>query len=140
MARFTVTYTCNAESAEKEMVVLLVVDDEPAITQLLTDVLEYHGHPVMIANDAEAALDILALRRPEMIMVDLMMPGMDGLSLAMALRHHPAVKHVPLVAMSASDSSLDLAARKGDFDAYLSKPFETETLLNLVDRYSKVAS
>jgi two-component system, OmpR family, response regulator len=120
--------------------VILVIDDEPGITELLTDILEFHGHPVVVAHDAKSALDIIQLHRPEVVLVDLMMPSVDGLSLAVTLRHHPAARRIPLVAMSASDSALALAARIGDFDAYISKPFETDQLVSLVECYLKVAS
>lgn len=119
---------------------ILVVDDEPGITELLSDILEYHGHPVVIANDAEEALDILQLQRPDLVLVDLMMPSVDGLSLALALRHSPRGRGVPLIAMSASDSALALADRIGDFDAYISKPFENDELVELVERMMRVAS
>lgn len=119
---------------------ILVIDDEPSITELLSDILEYQGHPVVVANDAQQALDILAFRRPDVIFVDLMMPSVDGLSLAVTLRRTPAIRNIPLIAMSASDSALALAERVGDFDAALTKPFETDELMELVERYSPVAS
>ncbi|HZS94662.1 MAG TPA: response regulator transcription factor [Chloroflexota bacterium] len=117
---------------------ILVVDDEPAITELLTDILEYHGHPVMIANDAETALEMLSLTSPDVILMDLMMPSVDGLSLALALRRGSGSRSIPIIAMSASDSALELADRVGDFDAYLSKPFEHQELVSLVERYLSV--
>jgi CheY-like chemotaxis protein len=120
--------------------VLLVIDDEPGITELLTDILEYHGHPVIVAHDAKSALDIMQLHRPDAILVDLMMPSVDGLSLAVTLRHHPVARQIPLIAMSASDSALALASRIGDFDAYISKPFETDQLISLIERYVPLAS
>jgi CheY-like chemotaxis protein len=119
---------------------ILVVDDEPGITELLSDLLEFHGHPVVIANDARSALDFLRLQRPELILVDLMMPSIDGLSLALTLRHDPRARGIPLIAMSASDSALALADRTGDFDAAINKPFENDRLISLVERYLKVAS
>lgn len=113
---------------------ILVIDDEPTITELLSDILEFHGHPVMVAHDAQSALDIIPLQRPEAIMVDLMMPSVDGLSLAVTLRHHPSTRDVPLIAMSASGSALALADRMGDFDAHLSKPFDNDALVSLIER------
>lgn len=113
---------------------ILVIDDEPGITELLTDILESYNHPVQVAGDAEEAFDILQLQRPDVILVDIMMPSVDGLSLALALRHHPIARTIPLVAMSASDSALALADRTGDFDAHISKPFENEELVKLVER------
>lgn len=119
---------------------ILVVDDEPTITELLTDILEYQGHPVVVAHDAESALDMLPLYRPTLILVDLMMPSVDGLSLALTLRHSPSLSGVPLIAMSASDSALALADRVGDFDAMISKPFETDELIQTVERFIPVGA
>lgn len=119
---------------------ILVIDDEPAVLELLTDILEYQGYPVVAANDAEAALAMLPLYRPSVILVDLMMPSVDGLSLAMTLRHSPSLRGVPLIAMSASDSALELADRVGDFDAYISKPFENEDLIRVIERFVPVTS
>jgi CheY-like chemotaxis protein len=120
-------------------ILILVIDDEPAITQLLMDILEYQGHPVVVANTAQMALDILPLYRPSVILVDLMMPNVDGLSLALTLRHSPALRGIPLIAMSASDSALALADRVGDFDASISKPFETDELIATIERFIPVA-
>ena len=117
---------------------ILVIDDEPGITELLTDILELYGHPVIGAPSAQAALDLLPLQRPDAVLVDLMMPAVDGLSLAMALRHDPDARDVPIIAMSASTSALDIARRTGDFDEYLSKPFEHEELVTLVRRFTRV--
>jgi CheY-like chemotaxis protein len=119
---------------------ILVVDDEPGITELISDLLEYYGHPVVVANDARAVLDLLRLQQPDLILVDLMMPSIDGLSLALTLRHDPRARAVPLIAMSASDSALALAGRTGDFDAFITKPFENDRFVATVERYLKVAS
>ena len=119
---------------------ILVIDDEPGITELLTDILEYQGHPVVVANDARSALDIITLQRPDVILIDLMMPSVDGLSLAVALRHNPMSARIPRIAMSASDSALAIAARTGDFDAYISKPFENAQLVSTIERFLRVAS
>jgi len=119
---------------------ILVIDDEPGITELLTDVLEYHGHPVMTANTAGAAMDLIAVQPPRAIMVDLMMPSVDGLSLAVTLRHNPSLRRVPLIAMSASDGALDLADRMGDFDAYISKPFDNDELVATLERLMRDAA
>jgi CheY-like chemotaxis protein len=119
---------------EEDPAVILVIDDEPVIAEFLRDMLEFHGHPVIVANDASAAMDLIPLQRPELIVMDLMMPCVDGLSLAVTLRHNPAATGVPIVAMSASDSALRIAGDTGDFDAYVTKPFETDQMLDTVER------
>jgi len=120
--------------------VILVIDDEPGITELLTDILEFQGHPVIVANDAETTLDIVSFHKPEIVLIDLMMPSVDGLSLGMTLRHDPDMRGVPIIAMSASDSALRLAERTGDFDAVISKPFENDELVGTIERFMRVAS
>lgn len=119
---------------------ILVIDDEPTITELLTDILEYHGHPVLVANDAESALDIIQVHRPDAIIVDLMMPSVDGLSLAVTLRHNPTAREIPLIAMSGSGTALELADRLGDFDAHISKPFDNDVLVAMIERTMRVPS
>lgn len=118
---------------------ILVIDDEPAITELLRDILEDHGYPVMVAHDAREALDLLSLHRPSLILLDLMMPAVDGISLAMTLRRGLGTRTIPLLAMSASDSTLAMADRLGDFDGAISKPFETEDLVAAIERFIPVA-
>jgi CheY-like chemotaxis protein len=118
---------------------ILVIDDEPSITDLLRDILEDHGHPVIVANDAQTAMDLIPLQRPELILMDLMMPSIDGLSLALALKHNPCAAGVPLIAMSGSDSALAIADGTGDFDAYVGKPFDYDAIVNTVERLLKVA-
>ena len=83
---------------------------------------------------------MIQLQRPDLMLVDLMMPSVDGLSLALTLRHNPSGRNIPLVAMSASDSALALADRMGDFDAHISKPFENDELVALVERLLLVRS
>jgi CheY-like chemotaxis protein len=124
----------------EEAGVILVIDDEPVMTELLRDILEYRGHPVIVANDAQTAMDLIPLQRPDLILMDLMMPSVDGLSLALALRHNPCATGVPLVAISASDSALSLADQMGDFDAYIAKPFENDAIVDTVERLMRVAS
>ncbi len=114
---------------------ILVIDDDPGVTELITDVLEDAGHPVLVAHNAQQALDVLALHSPEIVMTDLMMPSMDGLSLAATLRHSSGLRGVPFIAISGSDGALALADRLGDFDAHISKPFDTLQLIETVERF-----
>jgi len=114
---------------------ILVVDDNPTNLKLAADVLEWSGFQVSGAADAEQALELIGEAPPELILMDIGLPGMDGLTLARKLKADPATGHIPIVAMTAF-------AMKGDaqkvFDAgcdgYISKPIDTRTFASQVSR------
>lgn len=106
---------------------VLVVDDEPQIRRALRTALAGHGYRVEVAEDGEAALTMLAGRPPDVVVLDLMMPGVDGFEV---LRQTRAWSRVPIVVLSARGQerdkveALDLGA-----DDYLTKPFGIAELL-----------
>jgi len=105
---------------------ILIIDDNPTNLKLASDVLEMAGHVVMTAVDADAALLLLRDVRPDLILMDIALPGMDGLTLTRQLKADPTLNTIPIVALSAS-------AMKGDeqkaFDAgcdgFITKPIDT---------------
>ena len=106
---------------------VLVVDDEPQIRRALRTALGGHGYAVEVAEDGEGALAALAARVPDVVVLDLMMPGIDGLEV---VRQTRAWSKVPIVVLSARGEervkveALDLGA-----DDYLTKPFGLDELL-----------
>jgi hypothetical protein len=78
-------------------------------------------------------------RRPDRHGPHSLATSIDGLSLALALKHNPCAAGVPLIAMSGSDSALAIADGTGDFDAYVGKPFDYDAIVNTVERLLKVA-
>jgi DNA-binding response OmpR family regulator len=116
------------------MAQILVVDDDPAIRQLLTDVLEIDGHEVRIAVDGLAAVRTLEVLRPDCIVLDVMMPGLDGYGVLRSIRSQDG-EPVPVIMLTAA-AEPDTAARAwGDgVDYFLAKPFGTDEVLDLVDR------
>lgn len=107
---------------------ILVVDDNATNLKLASEVLEMEGHEVLRAEDADAALIHLSQCRPDLILMDIALPGMDGLELTRLIKTNPQTSDVPIVALSAF-------AMKGDEEkalasgcnGYITKPINTRT-------------
>jgi CheY-like chemotaxis protein len=84
-----------------DMGTILIVDDEPIIRQLFQNILEREGHAVLVASNGREAIEMMRQRIPNLVMLDLQMPVMDGMSFLRLLRRHPDWMHVPVVIMSA---------------------------------------
>ena len=106
---------------------ILVVDDEPRIVELARDYLEHAGFRVITANDGRAALDVARHHRPDLIVLDLGLPGLDGLDVIRELRRDGSI---PIVMVTARDDELDkvLGLELGA-DDYLTKPFSPRELV-----------
>ena len=106
---------------------VLVVDDDPDILDAVCDILEGEGYRIARARHGAEALARISEQRPSIILLDLMMPVMDGLTFARALRERPADARIPIVVISA-DGNPQRAAAIGA-QGYLAKPFDIEALL-----------
>jgi serine phosphatase RsbU (regulator of sigma subunit) len=108
---------------------LLVVDDTEANRDLLARRLRALGHEVALATNGREALDVLAAREMDLVLLDIMMPEMDGFQVLERLRNDPARRHVPVIMISALDE-VDSVARAIELGAtdYLPKPFNTVVL------------
>jgi two-component system, chemotaxis family, chemotaxis protein CheY len=109
---------------------ILVVDDDPDILDAVCDVLTGEGYRVARARNGREALERVSDERPDLILLDLMMPVMDGLAFARALKASGVTPPVPVVVISA-DGNPDHAAGVGA-EAFLPKPFDLEALLAAV--------
>ena len=106
---------------------VLVVDDDPDILDAICDILEGEGYRVARARHGLEALLRVEAERPALILLDLMMPVMDGVAFSHELRLRPAVRDVPIVVISA-DGNRQRAASVGA-TGYLAKPFDIDSLL-----------
>ncbi|AKI98522.1 response regulator receiver domain-containing protein [Archangium gephyra] len=114
------------------MKTLLVVDDEVGITEALNDLLSEEGFHVLVAGNGREALTRMAEKRPDLILLDYMMPVMDGRELLLALQADAALRHLPVLMMSAVPrSSLPPDCKPTGF---LRKPFTIDRLLMEVNR------
>lgn len=118
---------------------ILVVDDEPEVTDLIAYNLKAAGHKVVTAADGGAALKLARRHLPALIILDLMMPQMDGLEVCKALRRDPALADTPVLMLTARAGEIDrvLGLELGAND-YVTKPFSMRELLlrvkNLLQR------
>jgi DNA-binding response OmpR family regulator len=109
------------------MQTILVVDDEPKIAQLARDYLEHAGFAVLTAADGPSALHAARTRRPDLVVLDLGLPGLDGLDVIRALR---AAGSTPIVVVTARDTELDkLLGLELGADDYVTKPFSPRELV-----------
>jgi len=109
------------------MPTVLVVDDEPKIVQLARDYLEHAGFAVLTAGDGPSALQSARVRRPDLIVLDLGLPGLDGLEVMRSIR---ASGSTPIVVLTARDTELDkLLGLELGADDYVTKPFSPRELV-----------
>src|ERR1700682_2821582 len=111
------------------MAQILVVEDEESLLQTLRYNLSRAGHEVRLSTNGLQALDMIRGNPPELVVLDLMLPGMDGLDLCRAVRSetaNPAVAHVPLLMLTARDEEIDKGVGlEGGADDYQSNTFST---------------
>jgi CheY-like chemotaxis protein len=109
---------------------VLIVDDEPDNLKLAADLLEYVGATVSAAGGGQEALELADQFRPNMILLDLAMPELDGWEVHRRLRARKEFDHTPIVALTALVMASDAEkVRNAGFDAYITKPFRVKTLI-----------
>lgn len=121
----------SLEPAEGERPdLILVVDDDPDIARFVAINLELHGFEVMVAADGQEALDLIEQRRPELAVVDLAMPRIDGLELTRRLRADPMTSVLPVIMLTAKGMTVDkMYGLAAGADDYLVKPFDPAELV-----------
>jgi two-component system cell cycle response regulator DivK len=115
---------------------ILIVDDNAANLKLARVLLRGEGYDVRTASDAEEALQILETSRPRLILMDIQLPGMDGLELTRRLKAGPATKDIIIIALTAYAMTGDSEkARAAGCDGYVAKPIDTDALPLLIADY-----
>jgi adenylate cyclase len=111
---------------------ILVVDDVPENVRLLEAVLDAHGYDVVSATDGHAALDLAVSARPDLVLLDVMMPQPDGLAVCKRLREQEETAVLPVIMLTASEGSEKTTAIEAGADDFLPKPFNREELLTRI--------
>src|SRR5262245_30895334 len=109
---------------------VLIVDDNPPMIQILGGVLRGAGYDVRMATDGTRALDVVAARAPDLVVLDLQMPGLDGFEVCRRLKGDAATREIPVIVISAVDS-VDEKVRAFEAGAadFVTKPFEGREVL-----------
>lgn len=129
---------------KSDKIKVLIVDDEPDIVQTLQDRLEMNGYCITTACNGKEGFERAIQEKPDIILLDVIMPVMDGFEMLEALRKHPELKDCPVIMVTARSQTHDIArAKGGGVEDYIVKPFDLSELLekigNIVERRKAVA-
>jgi len=107
---------------------ILIVEDDPAIAAFVQTALEREGFATEVVGQGDKALERADAARPDLILLDLMLPGMDGLQVCQAIRRRPA--YIPIIMLTAKDDDVDkIVGLELGADDYITKPFKTRELI-----------
>jgi CheY-like chemotaxis protein len=118
----------------KKSFVILLVEDNPHVMMLFSTALREAGHKVVEADSGEKALLLGSLHAPDLILLDIGLPGMSGMSVASELREHPALAELPIIAVTARRLTLDEMTEVG-IDAAIYKPILPRTFAEEVESW-----
>ena len=126
---------------ETQQSLILIVDDKSNNIEILFDVMQIHGHRVLVANSGESALNKVQILPPDLILLDIMMPGMDGFETCRRLKADRKTKDIPIIFMTALANTADKIKgfKLGAVD-YITKPFQQEEVLARVNLQLKLRS
>lgn len=113
---------------------ILVVEDEESLLKLESILFTSKGYDVTGVRDGREALQALATSRPDVVVLDVMLPGPDGFEICRAIKDNPETGDIPVVILTAKKSSMDLErGRNAGADAYLTKPFKSVKVLEVIE-------
>jgi two-component system response regulator MtrA len=118
---------------------VLVVEDDPAVGHMIDQILTLEGFRTTLVGDGRRALDALMTNTFDIVVLDVMLPGMDGIEIMKAIRDEPTTAMVPVVILSAkTDEATTWAGWKAGCNYYMTKPFDPDELLTILKRHEQV--
>ena len=114
---------------------ILIVEDEPGVAVAIQFLMEQQGHNVLIAERGEDALDLVYKYKPDLVLLDIMLPGISGWEVCEIIRLNPDYRNVKIVFLTARNTEVEIA--KGlalGADAYITKPFSNDRLIAKVNK------
>jgi CheY-like chemotaxis protein len=121
------------------MATILVVEDEFGIAEVLESVLVEAGHDVVTAINGKQGLERLTEKPPQLVLLDFMMPVLDGPGMLRAMKHDPEYRAIPTVIMSSLPESVVAEAACGLYSGFLRKPFKLHAVIELINRVLNAA-
>jgi len=116
---------------------VMVIDDSKTIRRTAETLLRKEGFDVITATDGFEALSMIADLQPNLILLDIMMPRLDGYQTCALIKHHRVFRHTPVVMLSSKDGLFDRArGRVVGSDNYITKPFTREELLTVIEQFT----
>jgi twitching motility two-component system response regulator PilH len=119
---------------------ILVVEDSPTDQHQLVSLLQKAGHEVVTANSGEEALKMAGFEKPDLILMDVVMPGMNGFQATRQLTRAPDTRHIPVIIVSTKNQDTDKVwGERQGASAYITKPVVEKTLISTVDQVLSAA-
>ncbi len=116
--------------------VILVVEDDPKSLKLIRDLLQVSGFKTIEATDGKQAVELAKSKKPDLILMDIMMPVMDGYTACRAIRTDKATRTIPVVMLTALDHELNKElGRDMGANAYITKPVNHQELVDVINRF-----
>ena len=115
------------------MALILIIDDEFSVAEVVEAILTDAGHEVVTASNGQQGLERAKEKRPDLVLLDFMMPIMGGPSTIKALREEPELRDVPIIVMSSLPESTVSSSAKGEYVAFLRKPFRMRRVIDIVN-------
>jgi len=113
---------------------IMVVDDEPEITEIIEAFLDNAGYSVKVENQPSNAITLAQAYKPDLILLDIMMPGTDGYQICNQIKEHPQLSNTPVIFLTGKDSKDDQGKSfQSGGDMFIKKPFSCERLLEIVN-------
>ncbi|HGJ64773.1 TPA: response regulator [bacterium] len=117
---------------------ILIIDDEPDVIETLEFMLKARGFEIISASDGLSGLSRAKTDNPDLILLDIMMPGMDGYEVCSKLKRETATKNIPIIMLTAKgESDAVLSAHKSGANDYIVKPYNLPTLLAKLNKFIK---
>ena len=114
---------------------ILIVEDNSDMVDMLQTLLEHQGYDSIVAKNGKEALDMAALQLPDLVLLDIMLPNMDGLEVARQIRQNPNTHSIPILAVTAKVFAEDREeCLKSGCNDYLSKPFTSKELFSKIEK------
>jgi len=131
---FPVTEEVHAAPASRPARSIVIVEDNPSVGTALTFALQQAGHSVQLFEDGPSALAAVSRLKPDVVLIDIGLPGMDGYQLASKLKQQPNTRSAQRIAISGFRRREHGGQSDDDFDDYLTKPVDVPALLGLLDQ------
>ncbi|MCC6135309.1 MAG: response regulator [Candidatus Contendobacter sp.] len=115
---------------------ILIVDDSPTQTLSISKILKKHGHEIITAKDGEEGVEVAKAELPDLVLMDVVMPKINGFQATRQITKNPSTSHIPVIIVTTKDQETDRiwGARQGA-KSYVTKPVEEELLMNAINQY-----
>ena len=113
---------------------ILIVEDEESLLKLESILFTSKGYSVTGVRDGKSALEAIARERPDLVVLDIMLPDLDGFEICRSIKENPETRSLPVIMLTAKKSSLDLErGRLAGADSYITKPFKSVKVLEVIE-------